>query len=121
MRRRRGWVLLDMITAMLMLSATAGILATGEYAENNALRRLSDLRAATRAAEAVMTQLQRGSPAAFMTPPDMAIHMRVLPQSASSPQMDWVEVAATISKETATLTGMVPSSAVGGTAHGGGQ
>jgi hypothetical protein len=121
MRCRRGWVLLDMISAMLMLSATAGILATGEYAENNALRRLSDLRAATRAAEAVMTQLQRGAPAAFMTPPEISVHVRVLPQTAPSPQMAWVEVAATISKETATLTGMVPSSAIGGAAHGDGQ
>jgi len=116
--RRGGWIMLDMLTALILLTITGGILAVGTYSEQVALRRLSDSRSASRAAEAALTAMQRGQTAPASS--DVRIDVHVLNQSAGSPKLAWVEIKATVAKSTNTLVGLVPSSAVA-IADGGGR
>src|SRR5271154_5824471 len=102
--RRRGWVLFDVISAMILMSLMAGILAVGAHRQQVTLQYLVDSRSATRVAENVLTAMQSGQ---TVSADDANFSVRELSQPADIAGMSWVEVRATVSHRSASLIGLV--------------
>jgi type II secretory pathway pseudopilin PulG len=112
MRRRRGWVFMDVVMALILISLIAMMLAIAAGWNRRALDHLSDSRAAARLAESSLISLQSGQAPASGAP----ITFRKLSASTEIPGHAWVEVDAAVKKHHATLVGLVPQAAL----HGGG-
>ena len=109
-RRRRGIMLIDVVLGLALL-ATIGVLLSataGRY--GMATQRMSDSRAALRAAEHVLTNLQRGQ-----APPASDTRIRWVVRRLESPAPGghvWVEVHVVHRERSATLTGLVRAPAL---------
>jgi hypothetical protein len=105
MRCRRGWVFMDVVMAMILLSLVAAILSTAAGWHQRALRHLADSRAAVRAAESALISLQAGQ----IPPNDSTIFLHKLTASSDVPGKAWVEVDAKAGQRSASLIGLVPA------------
>jgi|GEM_PF-5265294 len=108
---RRGWIVFEVVGAMFIITVLAGILILAEFQQRKTMAELSDSRAASRAAEAVLTAMRSGQ-VALATDDNVRIAVKSLGSAADAPQMAWVEVTATISRHGASVVGLVPKSAV---------
>ena len=116
MRPRRGWILLEVIGSIFIITLLAGTLFLATRQDEKGLDRLSDSRAAARVAEGALTALQTGqSPAAL----DDGSHVSVreLSRPSDLPKMKWVQVSVLVGREQADLVGLVPVSSSAGAAH----
>jgi|ERR1700678_2331059 hypothetical protein len=112
MRARRGWVFIDVVMAMILVSLIAAMLGAAADWHQRALRHLADSRSATRLAESAILSMQSGQ-----TPPasgDAALTIHKLSNSSDIPGKTWVEVDATVGKRHASLVGLVPPNTLPG-------
>jgi type II secretory pathway pseudopilin PulG len=105
--RRRGWVIIDVTWAMIIMSLLAGVLAVGAQTEQSNLRRLAESRAASRAAEAALISMQCGR-----YQPSADVTVRALSEPTNVPGMTWVQVRATFNGRSSVLVGMAPQKIV---------
>ena len=101
-KHTQGWVFIDVLSAMIIVSILATILATGAAARQRVLLHLADTRSAQQTAEAAIISLQSGQPAGDR----VAVHNL----STASP-IDgkiWVQVDATVNNRHAEIVGLVP-------------
>jgi type II secretory pathway pseudopilin PulG len=113
MRPRRGWLLLEVLGSMFIITLLAAVLFTASEQDRKGLDRLSDSRAAARVAEAALTMMQSGqSPAASDDAARISIHP--LSQPADLPKLTWVQVHAVVGRDQADIVGLVPVSSVAG-------
>jgi hypothetical protein len=103
----RGFMMLDALIGLMIVSAVGIILTTAIIKQNIAHQRLSGFRDANRLAERVLLNLQH-----HQTPPALpntAFEVHVLPEDAPA-GFDWAMVEATVRGRRATLYGIVPQS-----------
>lgn len=112
MRAPRGAILADAVLGLVIVAATGALLSTTISRHQQAGERLAATRAAVRAAERVLTDLQLGQ-----VPPtsdDRAWwEIRKLDAPAPAGQV-WVEVRAVSGGRSASLTGIIPAASVKG-------
>lgn len=111
-RRRRGIMLTDVVLGIALLGLVGVLLATTVERHGKATQRLAASRAALRAADRVMSDLQIGQ-----APPasDERTRWQVTPLDAPAPRGQvWVEVRVVHRDRAATLIGAVPASSVKG-------
>ena len=116
MGRRRGIMLIDVVLGLALLATIAVLLSAtvGRYGE--ATERLAASRAALRAAENVLTDLQRGQTPQAATDGRIRWNVRRMESSAPPAGHVWVEVRVVHGTRSATLTGLVPASSLKGVA-----
>ena len=102
--RSGGWVLLEILWSVIIMTALAGVLALAARRDEIGLAHLSDSRASARVAESVLTSLQQGHPAP--TAEDATISVRQLSTPSDAPRMVWVEVSAVIADASPTMSGI---------------
>jgi hypothetical protein len=107
-------MLMDVVLGLALLATIGMLLSATAGRYGMATQRMSDSRAALRAAEHVLTELQRGQ-----APPANDARIRWDVRRLESPAPDghvWVEVHVVHRERPATLTGMVPAPALKGVA-----
>jgi hypothetical protein len=102
---RRGWVFIDAVWGMILLSLLAGILATAANRQQVGLARLSDTRAAVRLAEQTLFDLQQRRPLSNLNS-DESISVVKLNQLGT-----WVDAKAIVRGRSADLIGYIPPAA----------
>src|SRR5688572_13443842 len=106
--RRNAFFIADAVIGIAIVAVLSVSLIGLLGRRRQAAQRLADLREATRAAEAVMTDLQAGKPAwAPGARPGSAATVRDLAPS-DTPGRTWVEVDVTVGSQRAVLAGLVP-------------
>jgi len=105
-RRRRGIFLADMLTAMAIVAVLAVSMFVLLARANNAGRKMAESRAASRAAESFLADLQSARPPLPAPGQEVAVHPE--PGGAAVPGYAWVRVTATITGESADIVGLVP-------------
>jgi type II secretory pathway pseudopilin PulG len=112
MRSRRGWVFIDVVMAIILVSIIAAMLSAAADWHQRALRHLTDSRSATRLAESAISSMQSGQ-----TPSqggDSGLTFHKLSASSDFPGKTWVQVEATVGNRRASLIGLVPQNALPG-------
>jgi hypothetical protein len=112
MRAPRGWVFVDVVMAMILVSLIAAMLGAAANWHQRALTHLADSRSATRLAESAILSMQSGqtpSPAG-----DAALTIHKLSDSSDIPGKTWVQVDATVANHRASLIGLVPQNTLPG-------
>ncbi len=112
MRIRRGWVFIDVVMAMILVSLIATMLGAAANWHQRALTHLSDSRSATRLAESAILSMQSGQ--ALSQSADAALTIHKLSDSSDVPGKTWVEVDATVGNRRASLVGLVPQNTLPG-------
>ena len=108
MRRRKAFLIADAVIGIAIVAVLSVSLIGALGRRRQAAQKLSDLREATRAAEATLTELQAGGPA-----PASGSGKVLRPLAASAtPGLAWVEVEATVGSQRAVLAGVVPAGRV---------
>jgi hypothetical protein len=105
----QGWVFLDVLVGLLILSIIGLTLGAGAAWHQRALGHLADTRAASRLAESALTSLQAGQHLSTS-----GVHYHALAGKQQISGMSWIEVSATFNGRSATLVGLVPSQSVAG-------
>jgi len=108
MRHRRGWVFVDVLMGMILITLIAAMLAAAAGWQQRALRHLADARAATRTAESALLAMQSGRALA----PNAGVHVLRLLTVSNVPGEIWVQVDADQNGRAATLVGLVPQNAL---------
>src|SRR5687767_15362222 len=117
MRRRNGVFIADAVIGIAIVAVLSVSLIGVLGRRRQAAQKLSDLREATRAAEAALTDLQAGRPVRAATAPGFAVRVTPSPVAtgtAAAPApagRAWVDVEATVGGQRATLTGFAPAGA----------
>jgi len=106
--RRGGWILLEAITAVMLIGMMAVLLAVALRQRDRGVKALADARAASRAAESALTLMQSGAGQPAVLAGEAKITVTELPQAADPPGMEWVSVKAELAGRTAELVGLVP-------------
>jgi hypothetical protein len=101
MRRRRGWVFIDAVWGMILISALAGIFVTAANREQAGLQKLADTRAACRLAEETILDLQQGKGLPNLEADEKVEIVKLNPQGT------WIHVDATVRGRPAELAGYV--------------
>jgi Tfp pilus assembly protein PilX len=112
MRAPRGWVFVDVVMAMILVSLIAAMLGAAANWHQRALTHLADSRSATRLAESAILSMQSGQ-----TPPqsaDATLTIHKLSDASDVPGKTWVEVDATVANRRASLIGLVPQNTLPG-------
>lgn len=112
MRFRRGWVFIDVVMAMILISLIAAMLGAAANWHQRALRHLADSRSATRLAESAILSMQSGQTPSRGS--DAALTIHKLSDSSDIPGNAWVEVDATVGNRRASLVGLVPQNTLPG-------
>jgi type II secretory pathway pseudopilin PulG len=115
MTSRRGLFIADAVAALAIVGVLTAALVVVLGRQRRAAHNLADMREATRAAEAVLADLQAGR-----QPRDSAaggVTIRPLPSNADDKQttpagQGWVEVEVTVGRQRALLAGLVPADQV---------
>ncbi|MDH3585069.1 MAG: hypothetical protein OER86_12725 [Phycisphaerae bacterium] len=105
--RGAGFILLDAIGALILLTALVSALAASSYQQHRALAALDAGQAALRLAERTMTDLQHGRPPATRVGAGR-VRLVSLPQAAPVGGWRWVRVEVSYEGSGASLTGLVP-------------
>ncbi len=111
MRSRRGWVLLEVLMGMIIVSILGAILGGGAAMHQRGLKHLADTRAASRLAESALLSMQSGQTPHAASPGAPGPAVREL-SPADVAGMSWVEVRATVHGRAASLVGLVPRNAI---------
>ena len=99
MSNRRGFMSMDGLAALIVLSAVAVALMTSIGQRYRSASRLADTRDAARLAETALLDLQQGKPA------NPNVVVRKLDGGDAS--LQWTQVSATVNGRQVTLTGAV--------------
>lgn len=110
MRRRSGWVFIDVLTGIILVGALALILAAGASRQERGERHIANTRAAARLAESTLISLQALQQPAL--PRDARVVIRDLGPFADLPGMRWNEVRAEIGDQKVSIIGLVPKDAM---------
>lgn len=117
MRRRRAWVFIDTLAAMVLMSLLMVMLSIAIGSFKKADARLADVRNASQLAEEALTCLQAGSP----LPPPLARKIEIERIDEPAPRMQapatrrtssWARVTARSNGRSASLVGLIPTSAL---------
>jgi type II secretory pathway pseudopilin PulG len=104
--RRSGFLIIDMVIGMILLSALGLVLAVGVRAQQRGAMHLNDSRAAMRAAEAALVEMQSGAaePSARR-----GVNVRVINESNTTAPVGyrWVRIEATCNGRAASIYGLV--------------
>ncbi|HEX8325026.1 MAG TPA: hypothetical protein VF595_14070 [Tepidisphaeraceae bacterium] len=114
--RRRGYLFLDAIVALGLLTAVAMLLVTARSASTRVMRQTDDHRAAVRVAERVLINLAPANPAAPTTRPTTeraSAEVVDLPTTAPA-GWKWVGVRASVNGRTGEVVGLVRAAPQGG-------
>ena len=107
LRSRDAFLMADAVMGIVVVAVLSVSLIAVLGKRRQAAQQLSDLREATRAAEAALTDLQAARP-----PPAPGSGKVVRPLGPSAtPRRTWVEVEATVGNQRVTLAGLVPGGA----------
>jgi type II secretory pathway pseudopilin PulG len=101
-----GYVYLDVLMAMILLSILSGILFFAVHSQQAGLRQLSNSREASRLAESALTSVQAGQ--LPLVPLDCLVIYHPLPDASPSSQTVWLDVRATVRGKTADIIGVAP-------------
>jgi hypothetical protein len=101
MTRRRGFLTIDAVAGLILLTTLAVVLATAIGQRVRAANRLADSRTASRLAEAALFDLQQNRP------PPAGVGVRHLLPGREDDVLQWVQVTATVNGRTVALTGAV--------------
>jgi type II secretory pathway pseudopilin PulG len=115
---RRGWMMLEAITAVCLLSMMAMLLTVALRQQERGLKQLAEARAASRAAEAALTAMQSGQSRAVVESGEAKISVTELPEPSDAAGMEWVRVHADLAGRQAELIGLVPRQAMAMAAGG---
>ena len=110
-RHCRGYMLIDVTGALVIVAALAVSLAVGLGRQHRMAQKMADTRAALAVAEAVLADLQAGRlsrRAQFEAEPDVKVDVRPAAGGRPGATDDWVEVAVTVRAGRAELAGAVP-------------
>jgi hypothetical protein len=99
---RRGWVFIDALWGMILISMIAGIFATAMNRRQVGLARLADSRAACRLSEEALIDLQEGRGLPSLSSDES---LRIVKLSSDG---TWVEAEATVRERGAQLVGYLP-------------
>ena len=117
MGRRRGIMLIDVVLGLALLATIAVLLSATVRRYGEASDRLAASRAALRAAENVLTDLQRGHMPPAATDGRIRWDVRLMESSSAPPAGHvWVQVHVVHGTRSAALTGLVPASSLKGVA-----
>ena len=100
MRNRRGWVLMDALCGLLLVGLAGVMLAVGAHACANNMRRIQDIRGASRLAESALEHAEQKQP--------VNVNVRYLPDETPAAQFQWTEATAKVNGRQATLIGLSP-------------
>jgi Tfp pilus assembly protein PilX len=103
-RRRRGFLMLDVVTGLLLLLVTLALLTNVAAHSRVAARRLADDRAAIRLAEATLLARNGRSP----TTTDDRVDLMTL-DAAAPVDRQWASATATINGRHVEIIGLVPT------------
>jgi type II secretory pathway pseudopilin PulG len=108
-RRRRGWVFIDAITALAIVLIMLAVLATAVSRQRRGAERLAETRAAVRMAEDTLTALQSSvPPPAAPQGVTVTVHpTEVQPALPAPAGSEWVEVTIAMNGRSTTLSGIV--------------
>ncbi|HEX4055649.1 MAG TPA: type II secretion system protein [Tepidisphaeraceae bacterium] len=109
MRIRRGFVFIDVLMGMIIVSILGAILGGAAAMHQRSLKHLDATRAASHLAESALLSMQSGQPPRAAEKKSLAIHEL---SSADVPGMSWVEVRATVHGRSASLVGLVPRNTI---------
>jgi len=99
--RRRGWVFIETVAAMVLLTFLAGVLAVGVNRQQSGLMRLRNSRAAARLAEAMLNSQSLPKPA------DGRVEVNsIFPATQPSAGLVWIKVTATVDGRSVQLIGL---------------
>jgi hypothetical protein len=114
--RRRGYLFLDAIVALGLLTAVAMLLVTARSASMRLMRQTDDHRAAVRAAERVLIDLASESPGTPTTRPTTAsASAGVVDLPTTAPAgWKWVGVRASVKGRAGEVVGLVRAAPTGG-------
>ena len=102
----RAFVMLDALIGLMIVGTLGLILATAVGTQYRAQQKLADLRAANRAAERILLNLQHGQTPPVLPHTDVKIH----PITGDAPRgFAWTTVEVTVRGRSATLYGIVPT------------
>jgi type II secretory pathway pseudopilin PulG len=101
-KRSRGWVFIDVLTALMIVAILAAILGAAAASRQRAMQHLADSRSAQRAAEAAIISLQSGHPAGD------GVVVHELSTVSPIDGKIWVQVEATVNHRQAEIVGLVP-------------
>jgi Tfp pilus assembly protein PilX len=104
----RGWVFIDVLMGMILVSLIAVMLDLAVGWHNRALAHLADTRAATRLAESTLFSLESGQ----APTPSEKINIRKLESQTTIPGKSWVEVEVAVNNHRASLIGLAPQNAM---------
>jgi type II secretory pathway pseudopilin PulG len=107
---RHGFLLVDVITGLVLLTALGTAMVVAQSARSHAARKLADTRAAIRLAERALMELQSGRPTPTDTP-DAQTEVRPLTSDPAISGTKWVRVRTTLHGQSAVLCGLVPAPA----------
>lgn len=120
MRARPGFVFLDALWGIGLLTMLAAVLLITVHAERQAQQRLIDTGAASRLAESALTLMQGGNASNQAVKPGSKISVHTLSTPTELPGKSWVRVNAIVNKRNADVIGLVPTGAIPTTAPSGG-
>jgi type II secretory pathway pseudopilin PulG len=109
-KRSHGFLLVDVITALVLLAALGTAMVVAQSARSHAARKLADTRTAIRLAERSLSELQSGR-SIPTDMPDAHVEVRRLTGDPGIPGQKWVQVRITLNGQSAVLSGLVPTQA----------
>lgn len=109
--RHRGFLIMDVIGGLLILSVLVAVLATAVFQQQKAVRRLDDSLAAVAIAERALADLQTGQAPQAEDPQSTVIQVHPIKGVQAPPGRVWVRVAVSYRTGGTELTGIAPASA----------
>jgi len=112
---RRGYMLIDVMGALMIVAALAVALGVGLGRQHRMAQKMADTRAALAVAEMVLADLQAGKPsrqAQLAADPDVKVQVRAAAEGRPGTKTQWVEVSVIVRAGRAALTGAVPGGSV---------
>ena len=110
-RRRRGFMLLDVMTGFFLLTAIGTALVVVQSARHRTAARFADTRSAIHLAERALSELQGRGPMPKALD-DARVEIHPLPGDAPIPGMKWIQIRAIVHGQSASLCGLVPAAAL---------
>jgi hypothetical protein len=110
MNRARGFLMLDIVGGLLIVTVLTIALATAVGEHGRSMSRLADSREALRLAERAMVEIQRTG-ATRIRGPQTQVRIEGVPGEGPPAGWRWAKVAVQYRRGSAELVGLVPASA----------